>query len=378
MDSTTSTKLPQDIQGINSLKLLEETRLGDLVLRNRMAMAPMTRSRATMDGVVGELTERYYTQRSTAGLIVSEGINISAEAQGSPMTPGLFTPAQTEAWASVTAAVHQAGGVIFAQLWHTGRVGHSADKGGKLPVAPSAIAIQGQQHFTSQGKMDYETPHALTTDEVKRVVQDYRKAAENAKAAGFDGVELHGAFGYLPNQFLVDSANQRTDEYGGSIENRSRFVLEVMQAIVDVWGPGRVGIKLSPSTYYNNMFDSDPVSLFSHLIGELDKLPLAYLHLMRATMPLDKFPHYPQDVLATFGGLTTKTIIANGGYQRDTAEADLAQGRAQMISFGVGFLANPDLPQRFAADAPLNAPDFATFYGGGEKGYIDYPLLPQS
>jgi N-ethylmaleimide reductase len=357
------------------MQLLEKIKIGDLELKNKIAMAPMTRSRADVHGVVGDLTATYYVQRASAGLLISEAINISEQAIGSPFTPGLYTPDQIAAWKKVTDAVHAAGGVIFAQLWHTGRVGHSIDKHNVTPVSASAIAIEGQKHFTSQGPKDYETPRALETAEVKQVVADYKQAALNAKAAGFDGVELHGAFGYLPNQFLVDGVNKRTDEYGGTIENRSRFVLEIMQGLVDAYGPDKVGIKLSPSIPYNGMIDSDPKALFSYLIGKLNEMPLAYLHLMNALFPLDGLPHYPKDVLATFGGLFDKTIIANGGYNRDTAEATLQNHQAHVISFGNAFLANPDLPRRFELNAELNTADRATMYGGGEKGYTDYPAL---
>lgn len=357
------------------MKILEPITIGNLTLSNRLAMAPMTRSRATANGIVKDITATYYAQRASIGLLISEGINVSEQAVGSPYTPGLYTAEQTEAWKKITAAVHNAGGKIIAQLWHTGRVGHSADKGGQLPVAPSAIAIQGQKHFTSQGPKDYEVPHELSTAEVKLVINDYRQAAINAKEAGFDGVELHGAFGYLPNQFLVDGANQRSDEYGGSIENRSRFVLEVMQALVDVWGADRVGIKLSPTIPYNGMIDSDPEALFSYLISELNKLPLLYLHLMQPLFPLDAFPTWPKDAVATFGPLFNKPIIANGGYNRDSAEATLQSGHAAMVSFGALALANPDLPKRFELNGPFNTPDRGSFYGGTEKGYTDYPTL---
>lgn len=357
------------------MKLLEKIRIGDLELKNRMAMAPMTRSRADQNGVAKDITTLYYVQRASAGLIISEGVNISAQAQGSPFTPGLYTADQVVAWKKVTDAVHAAGGVIFAQLWHTGRVGHSIDKNGQLPVSASAVAITGQQHYTSQGPKDYETPRALTTEEVKQVVADYKTAAINAKEAGFDGIELHGAFGYLPNQFLVDGVNQRIDEYGGSIENRSRFVLEVMQGFIDVWGANRVGIKLSPSIPYNGMIDSNPEALFGYLIGKLNEMPLAYLQLMQPMFPLDGLPHYPKDVLTTFGSLFDKTIMVNGGYDRNTGEAEIESGRADMVSYGAAFLANPDLPKRFEVNAVLNTPDRATMYGGGEKGYTDYPAL---
>jgi N-ethylmaleimide reductase len=335
----------------------------------------MTRSRADLNGVVSDLTTLYYTQRATAGLIVTEAINISVQAIGSPFTPSIYTPEQIEAWKKVTNAVHEKGAKIFAQLWHTGRVGHSVDKGGVLPVAPSAIGIQGQQHFTSQGPKDYETPRALETEEIKQIIEDYRQAAANAIAAGFDGVELHAAFGYLPNQFLVESANKRTDEYGGSIENRSRFVVEVMQAMVDEVGENRVAIKLSPSIPFNNIIDSNPTALYTCLIEELNKMPLAYVQLMNAVFPTDNLPQYPRDVIGTFGKLTTHVVMANGGYTQQTGEQELEKGIAKIISYGSLYLANPDLPKRFKLNSALNSPDRATMYGGGEKGYTDYPTL---
>lgn len=357
------------------MKLLQKTKIGNLELQNSMAMAPMTRSRADLSGIVKDSTALYYDQRSSAGLIISEAINISEQALGSPFTPGIYSNEQIEAWKKVTKSVHDKGGKIIAQLWHTGRVGHSIDKGGVLPVAPSAIAIQGQQHFTSQGPKEYEIPRALETKEVKQIVQDYKQAAINAIEAGFDGVELHAAFGYLPNQFLVESANQRTDEYGGSIENRCRFVLEIMQEMVKVIGENKVAIKLSPSIPFNAIIDSNPIALFSHLITQLDKMPLSYIHLMNPLFPTDNLPQYPRDVLGTFGTLTKHPKIANGGYNRETGEQELERGIARMISYGTLFLANPDLPARFEKNAPLNQPDRNTFYGGGEKGYTDYPFL---
>ena len=356
-----------------SHQLFESTQLGSLDLHNRIVMAPMTRSRADTHGVPGELVALYYAQRASAGLIISEAINISQDAIGSPFTPGLFHQAQVEAWKKVTSAVHHAGGTIFAQLWHTGRVAHSQVRGGVLPVAPSAIKITGQQHFTSTGLQDYEVPRALELAEVRATILDYQSAAKRAKEAGFDGVELHSAFGYLPNQFLVDGANQRNDEYGGSIENRCRFVLEIMEALMNVWGPDRVGIKLSPVIPFNNMIDSNPEALYIHLLQEINKLAPAYVHIMHALFPLDDFPHWPKDVLATFGPYIKSKVIANGGYDAEKAEADLAANRADLISFGNLFIANPDLPAKFKSGAALNEADRATMYGGGAHGYTDYP-----
>jgi N-ethylmaleimide reductase len=357
------------------MKLLQKTKIGNLELQNAMAMSPMTRSRADLNGIVSELTVLYYTQRSSAGLIISEAINISEQALGSPFTPGIFTKEQIDAWKKVTSSVHEKGGKIIAQLWHTGRVGHSVDKGGVLPVAPSAIAIQGQQHFTSQGPKEYETPRALETTEVKQIIQDYKQAAINAMEAGFDGVELHAAFGYLPNQFLAESANQRTDEYGGSIENRSRFVLEVMQNMVDGIGDNKVAIKLSPSIPFNSMIDSNPTDSYSYLLQELNKMPLLYVHLMNAMFPTDNLPQYPRDVIGVFGKQTQHPLMANGGYTRESGEHELEKGIAKIISYGTLYLSNPDLPERFELNADLNQPDRATMYGGGEKGYTDYPSL---
>lgn len=360
------------------MKLLKSITLGNLTLKNRMVMAPMTRSRANNNGVVGAITALYYAQRADAGLIISEGINISQQAMGSPWTPGLYTQEQIIAWKKVTQSVHAKGGLIFAQLWHTGRVGHTVDRNGNLPVAPSAIAIQGQQHFTSQGLKDYETPRALTTIEVKQIIQDYKQAALNAMEAGFDGVELHAAFGYLPNEFLAESANQRNDQYGGNVENRNRFVLEVMQEMVNAVGSTKVAIRLSPTNTFNNIEHSDPVSQYTPLLEELNKMPLAYIHLMNAMVPLDNYPHYPKNVIETFGRLSNLPIIANAGYDKETGEAELKKGIAKMISYGSLFLANPDLPKRFEIGAVLNAPDKATMFGGGEKGYIDYTFLTNS
>jgi N-ethylmaleimide reductase len=357
------------------MKLLQEFQLMNFKLQNRMAMAPMTRSRADKNGVVGHLTAEYYAQRASAGLLISEGINISQQAIGSPFTPGIYNLDQIEAWKKVTAEVHARGGRIVAQLWHTGRVGHSIDKGGELPVAPSAIAIQGQQHFTSQGPKDYETPRSLSIEEIQQIIQDYKQAAINSIEAGFDGVELHAAFGYLPNQFLVESANQRTDRYGGSIENRCRFVLEVIQAMIDGIGQNKVAIKLSPSIPFNNIIDNSPTALFTHLIKSLNEMPLSYVHLMNALFPTDQLPQYPRDVMETFGKLIQHPLMANGGYTRETGEQELEKGIANVISYGALFISNPDLPKRFELDTELNEPDRLTFYGGGKMGYTDYPFL---
>lgn len=359
------------------MRLLEPIKIGNNILKNSMVMAPMTRSRANFDGIVGDSTILYYTQRVSAGLLISEAINISKQAIGSPLTPGIYTKEQITAWKKVTQDVHEKGGVIYAQLWHTGRVGHSLVKNGEQPVSASALAIEGQQHFTMEGMKDYETPRALSTEEVKNIVQEYKQAAINAMEAGFDGVELHSAFGYLPNQFLAESANQRTDEYGGSNENRNRFVLEIMQEMVTAIGSDKVAVRISPTSTYNSIIHQNPVEQFTLLINELNKMPLAYIHIMNVPFPAEKFPQYPTNSVETFGKLTQHTVIANCGFTKETGEAELEKGIANLISYGALFLANPDLPKRFELNAELNQPDRATMYGGQDQGYIDYPFLKQ-
>jgi N-ethylmaleimide reductase len=358
------------------MKLLESTKLGNLTLKNKMVMSAMTRSRADINGIVGDMTVQYYTQRAGAGLMFTEAIRISEEATGSPFTPGIYTPEQITAWKKVTQAVHDNGGLIIAQLWHTGRAGHSVDRNGKLPLAPSALPITGAQHFTSQGPKDYETPQEITVAEIQQTIRDYKQAAKNAMEAGFDGVELHAANGYLPSQFLAESANQRTDNYGGSIPNKARFVLEVMQELIDAVGGGKVGIKLSPFHPYGDMVLDDPAGTYTYLIEELNKLNFDYVELMKRSPYFPSPAHYPaDDEITLFGSLIKQAVIANAGYDKATAEAELEKGNAKLVSFGTLFLANPDLPKRFELDAELNLPDRATMFGGGAQGYIDYPSL---
>ena len=361
------------------MKLLEPFPLGSHTLKNRMVMAAMTRSRADTNGIVGDMTAEYYAQRASAGLILSEAINISADAIGSPLTPGLYNDAQIAAWQKITAAVHEKGGLIYAQLWHTGRVAHSIDRHGALPVAPSAIAINaaGVKHFTSQGAKDYETPRALSLAEIEQTISDYAQAAKNAIKAGFDGVELHAANGYLPQQFLAESANQRNDTYGGSIENRARFTLEAMRAIIDAIGGDKVGIKISPLHPYAGIAFDDPVATYRYLLGELNKLDFSFVEIMKRSPMFPFLPHYPQDdEIELFGKMVEKTLIAGTGYTAETGEQELEKGIADLIAFGATFLANPDLPRRFALNAALNTPDRATMFGGDSRGYIDYPFLP--
>ncbi|NRF37434.1 alkene reductase [Pedobacter foliorum] len=360
------------------MKLLERIQLGNVNLKNRMVMAAMTRGRADINGMVGEMTVEYYAQRACTGLLLSEAIRISEEATGSPLTPGIFTDQQIQAWTKVTTAVHEKGGVIIAQLWHTGRVAHSVDRNGKLPFAPSPLPIRGMQHFTSQGVKDYEIPNEMTIQEIKQTIEDYGQAAKNAITAGFDGVQLHGANGYLPNQFLAESANQRTDDYGGSIPNRIRFVVEVMEELISAVGSEKVGIKLSPFHPYGDIVLNDPALTYTHLIEELNKLDFAYVELMRRS------PNHPspghcaaENEIEFFGRKIRQTVIANAGYDKASAEAELEKGIAKLISFGKLYIANPDLPERFEKNAALSELDRATMYGGGKLGYIDYPLLKE-
>lgn len=358
------------------MKLLTPFKLGHIELKNRMVMAAMTRSRSFSDGMATDLMAEYYAQRASAGLILSEAINISADAVGSPFTPGLYTAAQVESWKKVTDVVHAQGGVIFAQLWHTGRVAHSVDRNGALPVAPSAIKIEGMQHFTSRGAKDFEIPREMTAADIHQTIDDYVQAAKNAIAAGFDGVELHAANGYLPQQFLSDSANLRTDEYGGSIENKARFTLDVMRALIGAVGGGKVGIKISPLHPYAGIAFDDPSATYTYLINELNKLDFAFVELMKRSPMFPLLPHYPaDDEIERFGKLVKHTLIAGTAYTRDTGEAELEKGIADLIAYGSAFLANPDLPRRFELGAELNTPDRATMFGGGEHGYTDYPVL---
>jgi N-ethylmaleimide reductase len=348
--------------------------LGPNELKNRIVMAPMTRSRAAAGNVVTPLHAEYYSQRASAGLLVTCGSQVTAAGVGYPATPGIHTSEQVAAWKTVTDAVHAKGGKIFLQLWHVGRISHpSFQPDGQLPVAPSAIRPAGQA-FTYEGMLDFVTPRALETGEISGVVEDFRKGAENALGAGFDGVEIHGANGYLIDQFLRDGSNHRTDQYGGSLENRTRFLLEVVDAVTSVWGSGRVGVRISPENPFNDMDDSDPQAIFTHVAGALSGKDLAYLHVVEAFMEGAVSGEQTFDytkLKEAFSG----TYIANGGYDRQRADAVLTQGHADLVSFGMLSLANPDLPERLFKGGPFNAPDQDTFYGGGAEGYTDYPFL---
>jgi N-ethylmaleimide reductase len=361
----------------NSLKLLEPTQLGPYPLKNRIVMAPLTRNRAKEGNIPQSIAVEYYRQRSTAGLIVSEATQISPQGQGYPFTPGIHSAEQIAGWQAVTQAVHARDGRIFLQLWHVGRISHPCfQPNGDLPVAPSAIAPAGEAS-TFTGAQPYVVPRALETEEIPGIIADYRQAAQNALAAGFDGVEVHGANGYLLDQFLHDGSNHRTDEYGGSIANRARLLLAVINAVIEVWGSDRVGVRLSPSGTFGTMSDSDPMALFTDVVIALDRLNLAYLHLIEPRVAGNETVDNPDMSLSThyFRTIYHGTIISAGGHDLATGEQTLADGDADLVAYGRLYISNPDLPQRFATGAPLNAYDRSTFYGGGEVGYIDYPLL---
>lgn len=356
---------------MEDLKLLQPFALGPLALPNRMAMAPLTRNRAA-GTVPGEMNATYYEQRASAGLIISEATQVAPLGQGYPETPGIHSEEQVRGWRRVTDAVHAAGGRIFLQLWHVGRISHPSFHGGAAPVAPSAIRPAGEV-MTYQGMQPFQTPRALELTEIPEIVEQFRRGAENARRANFDGVEVHGANGYLLDQFLETGTNRRQDRYGGSVENRARLLLEVMEAVIGVWGAERVGVRLSPGGTFNDMHDADPVATFSHVARELNALHPVYLHVIEmAPQSAPAGLGSPTDLVReTFHG----TLLSTGDYNRASGEAALEQGRADLIGYGRLFLANPDLPERFAADAELNEPDAATFYGGGAEGYIDYPAL---
>ncbi len=363
--------------------LLSPLRVGPYELDHRVVMAPLTRMRSAQPGDVPQpLNSEYYRQRaSQGGLIISEATQISLLGKGYPGAPGISTAEQVEGWKAVTEAVHSKGGLIFLQLWHVGRMSHSSlhPKEG-LPVAPSAIAPQTGKTFTSDFQFtDFETPRALELQEIPSVVEEYRRGAENAKAAGFDGVEIHSANGYLLDQFLEDRSNHRTDEYGGSIENRARLLLEVADVVLGVWGHDKVGVRLSPYGTFGDMGDSNPEALFGYVLKELGDRKIAYAHIIEPRSsgagggaPENKnAPRTAKIFRKAFSGV----LISAGGYVAASAEETIAEGNADAIAFGRLFIANPDLPARFANDVPLNQPDRSTFYGGTEKGYTDYPAL---
>lgn len=348
-------------------ELLRPLRIGAWDLQNRVIMAPLTRCRASEGRVPNAMMAEYYRQRAGAGLIISEATSVTPQGVGYPDTPGIWSQEQVEGWKLVTNAVHEAGGKIVLQLWHVGRVSDPVYLNGELPVAPSAIAPGGHVSLVRPTKA-FETPRALELEEIPGIVEAYRKGAENAKTAGFDGVEIHGANGYLPDQFLQDSSNHRTDEYGGPIENRARFMLEILDAAISVWGADRVGLHLAPQGDSHGMGDSDPVGTFSYVAREASERGIAFIF---AREGLD-VPHpVGPAIREAFSG----AYIVNQALTKDSGEEAINSGLADAASYGREFISNPDLPKRFALDAPLNPPNPATFYAVGPEGYTDYPAL---
>jgi len=351
--------------------LFTPLQVGALEIPNRILMAPLTRCRAEADHVPGPLMAEHYSQRASAGLIIAEATMVMEGNSSFWMEPGIYSEAQVAGWKLTTDAVHAAGGRIFLQIWHGGRACHPLLNDGVQPVAPSAIPITGDEVHTPEGKKPYVTPRELADEEIPSIIAGFKKAAENALAAGFDGVEIHGANGYLLDEFLRDSANKRTGPYGGSVENRARLLLEVIDAVVSVWGSDRVGVRISPLNSYNSMIDSDPVGLATWLAKRLNECQLAYLHVMRG----DILQIQSGDVLTPIREHYQGVLISNMGYDANEAEAAIASGAVDAVAFGTSFLANPDLPARIKVGAALNVPDPSTFYSRGSVGYNDYPTL---
>jgi len=358
------------------MDLYSELRLGPLQLKNRIVMAPLTRCRAVGGNVPHPLAASYYSQRASAGLIITEATQVSPQGVGYVRTPGIHSGDQVRGWRRVVDAVHRAGAPIFLQLWHVGRVSHPDFHGGELPVAPSPIAAQGLIR-TPHGRKPFVAPRALEASELPGIVEQFREGAVNALEAGFDGVEVHGANGYLLDQFVEDGTNQRTDRYGGSIANRMRLPLEVTDAVTQVWGPDRVGYRISPNGKANSMSDSNPAAVFTALARALSERGLAYLHV-RETISGPLAVPEEQRLTGRIRELFRGRLLVNGGYDLDSGSAAVGSGLADAVVYGTLFLANPDLPRRFRERAPLNEPDPATFYDGEEKGYVDYPTLEES
>jgi N-ethylmaleimide reductase len=351
--------------------LFTPLKLGALTIPNRMLMAPLTRCRADENHVPTALMAEHYSQRASAGLIIAEATAAMDGCSAFGAEPGIYNDAQVAGWKLVTDAVHAEGGQIVLQIWHGGRACHPALNGGKVPVAPSAIAITNDEVYTPQGKVPYTVPRELADAEIPAIIAGFKAAAVNAKAAGFDGVEIHAANGYLLDEFLRDGANKRGGEYGGSIEHRARLLLEVLDATISVWGSERVGLRISPLNSFNSMIDSDPIALVTWLATKLNDYDLAYLHVMRA----DFMGEQQGDIMTPIRSIYKGAIVGNMGYSAEEAEAAISSGKLDAVAFGVPFLANPDLPTRFAKNAQLNAPDPTKFYSAGAEGYNDYPYL---
>lgn len=346
--------------------LFQPIQLGSIALKNRIIMAPLTRCRAAEDRVPSDLSVEYYRQRASAGMILTEATSISPMGVGYPNTPGIWSEAQVDGWKKVTTAVHDEGGIIVLQLWHVGRISDPSYLNGELPVAPSAIAAAGHVSLIRPEK-PYVTPRALETHEIPLVIEQYRQAAINAKEAGFDGVEIHAANGYLLEQFLLDGTNKRDDQYGGSLENRARLLLDITDAVIEVWGADRVGVHLSPRANAHDMSDSNLHETFTYTAEQLGKRNIAFI-CTREAEGEDSIGHAIKE---SFGG----PLIANEGMTKASAETLIESGKADAVAFGVLFIANPDLPARFEQDAKLNTPDPSTFYSSGAEGYTSYPTM---
>ncbi|HGQ7767831.1 TPA: alkene reductase [Pseudomonas aeruginosa] len=360
--------------------LFSPFKIGPYTFSHRVVMAPLTRMRAAAGNVPNEFAAEYYSQRATkGGLIIAEATQVTPYGQGYPSTPGIHSAEQIAGWKKVTEAVHAKGGLIFLQLWHVGRSSHSSfQPGGVLPVGPSAIAITDQVSLTPEWKtVPYETPRALELDEIPGIIEAYRQGARNAMAAGFDGVEVHAANGYLLQQFLDSKSNHRTDIYGGSVENRARLLLEVTEAVSGVWGADRVGVRLMPFGTFNDVGDPDPIGLYSYVLTELDHLNVAYVSLIEARKGNSMEIDTPQDI-DELRPYWPRTLLVAGGFTAESAEEAILSRHADAVAFGRQFIANPDLPKRLKLGAPLNHYDRSTFYGGGAAGYVDYPTLDEA
>lgn len=364
---------------MNDQIIFEPYNLNGLALSNRMVMAPMTRSRSANPGnVATELTARYYQQRASAGLIITEGTYVSRDAVGYLNVPGIYTAAQVEGWKLVTAAVHQQGGKIFAQLWHVGRLSHPDLLDGELPLAPSALNPLAKA-FTPEGFKDTVDAREMTLGQIKKTINDFKQAAANAVEAGFDGVELHAANGYLLHQFFNLYSNKRQDQYGGAIKNRARILFDILDELYTVIDMRKVGVRLNPSLHgiQGMMLDEETVAVHDYIVAKLNEYDLAYLHLTEPFTDVSGNPWAIEEVAKRYRLLYDGTIIINRGFNKATASQVLNDGDADLVSFGVPFIANPDLVERFKADAPLNQPDPSTFYTPGEKGYTDYPVMAE-
>ena len=362
-----------------SQPLLKSIELHDLELQNRVIMAPMTRSRAdNAENAPNDMMVTYYTQRAGAGLIITEGSQISKQAVGYINTPGIYTEEQVQGWKKITDAVHEEGGKIFIQLWHVGRMSHPDFHDGELPVAPSAINPESKS-FTPEGFKDTVTPRALTIEDIQQIVQDYKAAAANAMKAGFDGVEIHASNGYLLHQFFASTSNIRTDEYGGSQENRARILFEVIDAIKEVMPAERIGVRLNPSLHgtFGMTLNEDTIPTFDYIIENLNKYKLSYLHLTEASPSNYDVPHIEKHIAKRYRPIYKGNLIINGGFTQESGNKVIEEGNADMVAYGVPFISNPDLPERFAQDAELQEADSKTFYVPGAKGYIDYPSLAE-